>query len=148
MMEAFASPGSSWAVPGLNFCPKIFSAAEIPSPLVRTPPWVCRSKGTHFPKLIGYEAKGEPMVRLTLADSIHHLLETQIDRSGLAPTCDVHNTSITCKLAHPTPTHKRAPCAPEVLCAGLRRPRSTRTPRPPSRPWARIIPLDTFLALT
>jgi phage terminase large subunit len=33
----------------------------------------------------------------SIADSVHHLLETQIDRMGLRPAFDVHNTSIACK---------------------------------------------------
>ena len=33
----------------------------------------------------------------SIADSVHHLLETQIDRLGLTPAFDVHNTSITCR---------------------------------------------------
>ena len=33
----------------------------------------------------------------SIADSVHHLLETQIDRLGLTPAFDIHNTSITCR---------------------------------------------------
>ena len=33
----------------------------------------------------------------SIADSVHHLLETQISRLGLTPAFDIHNTSIVCK---------------------------------------------------
>jgi phage terminase large subunit len=45
----------------------------------------------------------------SIADSVHHLLESQIDRLGLAPAFDVRNTSITCK-----------PTGSEFIFAGLR----------------------------
>ena len=47
-----------------------FSSPPTCSPLVVDDGRYLKAKGAQIPKLIGYEAKIEPMVRLTLADNI------------------------------------------------------------------------------